>query len=325
MLPVLIGLAALAATAAPATTDKPAVPDLGPALAEARAYAAHDGETVWSGYGQAPFGFLLIEPEREVLLCQPGQVEGFSPDGADAATGCARAVRPRSGMPDRLLAAMAIFGPPSTIVMGTPQSTGRSRGSWVRTILHEHFHQYQDEQPGMYERQKALGLSDPADKSGMWMLNYPFPYADATVGAAYARASDALADAVEARGKPEFPAAFDRYLAARAAFQASVPERDWRYLEFELWKEGVARWTEVTLGRRYPDPEVRKAADALDAAALKQLRKPDLATQQRELVYAYGAAEAALIDSCKPDWRKAYFDQLTLAPLLKSARAACGG
>ncbi|MBS0296438.1 MAG: hypothetical protein JSR45_09010 [Proteobacteria bacterium] len=324
MMRMLMSLGALAATAAPAATDTSAALDLGPTLAEVRAYAARDGDTVWPGYGQAPLGFLLIEPEREVLLCQPGRVEGFTPDGSDAATGCARAIRPRSGMPDRLLAAMAIFGPPSTIVMGTPQSTGRSRASWTRTILHEHFHQFQDEQPGMYERQKALGLSDPSDRSGMWMLNYPFPYADAAVGDAYARASNALADAVEARGKPDFTAAFDRYLAARAAFQASVPERDWRYLEFELWKEGVARWTEVALGRRYPDPEVRKAADALDAAALKQLRKPDLAAQQRELVYAYGAAEAALIDSCKPDWRKAYFDQLALAPLLKSARAACG-
>ena len=43
------------------------------------------------------------------------------------------------------------------------------------TVLHEHFHQLQQSQPGYFQGVEALGLSG-GDQTGMWMLNYPFPY-----------------------------------------------------------------------------------------------------------------------------------------------------
>jgi hypothetical protein len=313
----LVLAALLAADPAPAEPI-----ELAPALAQARGFAGSVDGLVWPGYGTAPFGFLLLEKEGETLLCQPGKPGGFTAAGTDAATGCARWTRARSGLPDGMLAAMPLLGPPSTIVMGTPAATGRSRGYWLRTILHEHFHQWQTSLPDYYARVGALGLAH-GDETGMWMLNFPFPYDREAAGAAYATASFALADALARRGSPGFPAAFDRYAAARRRFAKSVSAEEWRYLDFQLWQEGTARWTEIQLGKIYPDARVREAAQGLENATLDELRKPDLKRQGRELAYPFGSAEAMLMSACGTAWRDAYPKVLGHDTLLPITRKAC--
>ncbi len=311
--------AAIVAPSAQASAPTAAV---GPHLAQVRSFAASEGENVWPGYGRAAFGFLLVTDSEESLLCRKQVPSGFKPAGTDAATGCKRYTRAPSGMPATLLAAMPLFGPPSVIVMGTPHSTGRSEASWVRTILHEHFHQWQYELPGYFTRTKALDLH-AGDETGMWILNYPFPYSDAEVTAAFSEASHRLAEAVAARGTPRFILAFDSYLAARRAVAARAGERNWRYLDFQLWQEGVARWTEIRLGKWYPYEEVRESAIQLEQATLESLREPKLAETKREVVYAHGAAEAMLLQACWPQWRDFYVNQLALGPLLDAARKKC--
>lgn len=305
-----------------ATSQPTPAPSLDATLAEVRHFAGAEGERLWPGYGGAPFGFLLIDGNAETLLCRDVVPQGFTPAGREPATGCSRATRPRSGLPDTLLAAMPLFGPPSTIVMGTPAGTGRAEPDWIRTILHEHFHQWQAELPDYYARLDALDLKD-GDETGMWALNFPFPYADAEAGRRHREAAAALADAVAARGSPAFPAAFDRYLNARRAFAGAVGTRNWRYAEFQLWQEGVARWTEIALGRLYPDERVRTAAAALEARTLAGLHTEDLTGRGREFVYAYGAAEAMLLEACDPSWRQAYVSAVALGPLLERARPRC--
>lgn len=296
--------------------------ELGPVVARTRAFASGMGETLWPGYGSAPFGFLLLEAEKEVLLCQPGEPRGFTFEGVDEASGCKRWSRPRTKMPATFLAAMPLLGPPASIVMGTPESTGRSPAAWQRTILHEHFHQWQWAQPDHYARVDRLDLKG-GDETGMWMLNFPFPYDEAAVGDAHAKASIALADAVDSRGRPHFLSAFDRYLEARRQFSAAVSPRDWRYLELQLWQEGTARWTEIQLGKIYPDAEVRESALALEKTTLAELRKPNMQERKREFAYAYGAGEAMLMSACGPAWREAYPAAVGHRELLVKARKAC--
>lgn len=189
MLATILAATALAAAQPPAEITQ--------RLAEARAFAATSGKRLWSGYGEAPFGFLLVNGDTETLVCGDQLPDGFTPAGTDSATGCRRYTRPRSGLPDNLLAAMPVFGPPSTIIMGTPSSTGRNEADWTRTILHEHFHQWQDSFPDIFARMQALNLTN-GDKTGMWMLNYPFPYDAPTTLEAFAPAAQALAEAVAA-------------------------------------------------------------------------------------------------------------------------------
>lgn len=312
----------LCAAAAALVGASPPTVDVGPHLEQIRAFSVSEGEKVWSGYGSAPFGFLLIGMKEESLLCRDVIPRGFVPAGIDKATGCRRFTRERSGLPDNLLAAMPIFGPPSVIVMGTPNSTGRSEAGWVRTILHEHFHQWQYDLPDYFIRIKALDLHG-GDETGMWALNYAFPYDDAGVTESFNQASQKLADAVAARGTPQFASAFDSYLSARQTLAARAGERNWRYLEFQLWQEGIARWTEIRLGKWYPRQDVRDSAVELEQATLKELRAPKLSEKKREVVYAYGAAEAMLMQACGDHWRAGYPNALALGPLLHSARRNC--
>ena len=297
--------------------------DLGSHLSQVRSFSASEGEAVWPGYGTAPFGFLLVGDKDETLLCRDSAPDGFAPAAAEKATGCKRYTRARSALPNTFLAAMPIFGPPAVIVMGTPESTRRTEASWVRTILHEHFHQWQNALPDYYGRTAALDLTS-GDETGMWMLNYPFPYDDPQVVAAFNQASNKLADAVAARATPQFGSAFDSYLTARQSLAERSGERNWRYMEFQLWQEGVARWTEIRLGKWYPRQDVRDSAAKLEQATLDELRSPKLTEMKREVVYAYGTAEAMLLQACGAGWRAAYPQQMALGPLLEAARSKCG-
>lgn len=310
--PLVAILAALPA-AAFATPEDPGVPAL---LAGTQAHARTAGEALWPGYGSAPFGLLLVEAEGERLFCQPAP-SGFTLRDPDPITGCEVSWRVRSRLPNNLLAAMPVFGLPSTIVVGTPAATGRTPAAWSRTLLHEHFHQWQTALPGYYARVDALDLKD-GDETGMWMLNFPVSYADAGAVASHANASMALVAALQARGRPDFPTALRHYLSTRSAFAATLGSRSWRYVEFQLWQEGVARWTEIELGRSHPDPEVRASAEALEREVLTTLSAPNLATQGRLFAYPHGAGEAMLLEICNPGWRAQYLTVLELGSLLTS-------
>jgi hypothetical protein len=317
----LMSLALLSMSAATPHPKEPSL-DVSRAVADVRRFASSARANLWQDYGKAPFGFLLVSGDQERLFCQEPAPPGFRPAGRDGPTGCSSYARPRSGLPDSLLAAMPVFGPPSTIVMGTPETTGRSNADWTRTVLHEHFHQWQDSLPNFYDRAAALGLAGP-DNSGMWMLNYPFPYSDARVVASFNTASHALGRALDARGTPTLRARFADYLSARRDLAETAGEKNWRYAEFELWKEGVARWTEIQLGKRYPDQAVRNSAIELENRSRAWLNHPDLAGAGREFVYPFGAGEAALLEFCMPSWRREYPKVLALGPLLEKAHRTC--
>lgn len=314
-------LGALILSLAQPAAASPAEP-LGPELASLRAFARGPGERIWPGFGEAPFGMLLLRERQELLLCHPAAPPGFTPDGRDEATGCARLVRPRGNLPAGLLAAMPVFGPPSTIVMGTPEATGLALPRWRATVLHEHFHQWQAALPDYYRRVAALDLA-AGDETGMWMLNFPFPYAEPAAAAAFAGTSRALAAALAARGTRRFRARLADYLARRDAFAATAGERNWRYFEFQLWQEGIARWTELAMGRASTDRAMRANADAREAELVAMLREPDLPRYGRVAVYALGAGEGLLMEACHSPWRARYPQLLALGPLLRDAVRTC--
>lgn len=320
---ILLGLPAIGPDGAVAASPDPASLEMRMArdFEPLRRFAQSSGDQLWPGYGSAPFGVLLVLPSQEVLLCQNESPAGFV--RSDAIAGCDRSVRPRSNLPDNLLAAMGVFGPQETIVVGTPEATSRTYPAWLRTLFHEHFHQWQASRPGYQEAMTALSLAGD-DRSGMWMLNFPVPYDDPALGAAFARASLSLAAAVEAKDPGDFKARVRDYLDARKAFASAAGDRNWRYIEFQLWQEGVARWTEIRLGQAYSDPAIRAASDALDQETRAALRSPNLKGQRRVFVYAYGAAEAMLLDRCDPSWRGRYLRAPALGALLEDAVRTCG-
>ncbi len=283
-------------------------------IADIRSFVASRGNDVWAGYADAPFGLLLIDDRGEALLCDERVPGGFSLAGIEPVTGCPVSYGPSSWRNPAFRAAMPAFGPPSVIAVGTPAGTGQALADWQLTVMHEHFHQWQADLPDYYPRVQALDLSG-GDQTGMWMLNYPFPYDAPAFAAAFDRASSALDKALAAEEGEAFDTALDNFLSARRAMRGTVSEAEWRYFEFQLWQEGVARWTEIALGKLHPDETVRQAAQAARMRAMARLRSPQIAADGRIAIYSYGYGEAALLEKAGAEWRKLYPGLLALGPL----------
>ncbi|HEU5358555.1 MAG TPA: hypothetical protein VFU45_05530, partial [Gemmatimonadales bacterium] len=171
-------------------TGTPSIPDADRSrIAEAFRVADGVGDRIWPGWHAVPFAILLITDSTEFLIHHPHPTSDFTPAGTDPALGPIW-VRPRR-LPVTLLATAPFVGGIPTIAVGRAEAVGQSSVEWVLTLLHEHFHQLQYGQPGYYAAVAALGLAH-GDSTGMWMLNYPFPYDSVPV----VRAIDSLAAAL---------------------------------------------------------------------------------------------------------------------------------
>jgi len=263
---------------------------------------------------------LLIGDEHEVLLRHPQPPEDFTHAGYDETLRSDVYVRPRQ-MPPNLLATFPISGVP-TAVVGPPEPTGKSSTQWVLTLLHEHFHQLQYTQPDYYDATGALDLARH-DTTGMWMLNYPFPYDSTALAARFAAVQQTARQALDAIGTEDFAPRLSTYRAARELLNDALAEDDYRYLSFQLWQEGIARHTEYRVAHAaaaHHTPSnaflalddatsYEKAADAIYDGILQALTDGTLAAYKRVAFYALGAAEGLLLDAARPDWHRRYFDE----------------
>ena len=279
------------------------------------------GDRIWPGWSRVPFAVVLVTPETEFFIRHGAPPADAVTIGWDTLLRSEVYARPRT-FPPRLLATFPVEGI-STVVVGQPENTSASSPTdWVVILLHEHFHQLQEAQPGFYAKVAALGLSR-GDQTGMWMLNYPFPYEASAVEKAYADAAQALR---AARGGGDAGA----FLAARTRFRRTVGGDDLKYLDFQLWKEGVARYTQVQVARfagateRYaPLPAFAalpgyvtytELARDLAETILDELANLKLPEDRRIVFYPFGAGEALLLDRLRPCWKDQYFSNMfTLA------------
>lgn len=139
---------------------------------------------------------------------------------------------------------------------------------------------------------------------------------------AFASAASRLRSALERPDKERLAALRD-YMAVRDVLGSTVSPDDRRYLEFQLWQEGVARWTEIAASERSRDPAMRKVGRAQRQAVLDELDRADLRSRQRAALYAFGAAEAMLLEQCGARWRNRYPAVMSMAPLLRAALDDC--
>lgn len=291
----LIGAAGIAvATPAPADLQN---------IALSTAVVQRVGDSIWPKWAQTPFEIDLLTTNGPALINIP---KSFAPPQ----------------FPRNLEATLILDGGP-IVVIGQPQYTqAKTPIRWSVTLLHEHFHQWQQSWPEYGDAVTALNLAR-GDKTGMWMLNYAFPYGDPRVDAAYALMSERLADALDALRTPHFGDALATYLKARVAFKESLSPDDYRYFAFECWQEGTARYTEIVAARlaaqtHASDPSflsdaqasgLREDADRTYAGVLKRLRSLPLAQEKRVDFYAVGAGEALILDGVAPNWRERYLDR----------------
>lgn len=277
------------------------------------------GEKIWPGWSEAPFAILLLTKEREFLVYHPNPTSDFVALGYDSVLVSKVFARDRIHDLHLLATFPAVAGVP-TIVIGQPKNTEASHSTrWVITLLHEHFHQWQMSQPDYYRDVNALGLSS-GDSTGMWMLNYPFPYEDDKVGSVFAEMCDRLHAALTGVGTSGHDRRVDAYLAARAKFADAVTAEQYAYFSFQVWQEGVARYTEYAVAARSQGtyrssaafaglPDVVPFSD--DARATRDQILADLSGMSlkksgRVAFYSAGAGEALLLDKESPRWREQY-------------------
>lgn len=323
---LVVGIATLLVSGNAATLPadhQPEVPAMADAdrvcIDEARHLAKAVGDTLWQGWNDAPFAILLVTPEREFLVGHPEPTPDFVRMGVDTLLDSAVWTRPRQ-FDVGLLASFPAVGATPTIVIGQPANTAaRSSPRWVLTLLHEHFHQWQYSRPGYYQGVAALGLAG-TDTSGSWMLNYPFPYKNPDVAARFETMCARLGEAISTPEAEPLTNAVSAYLAAKRALRDAVSKDDYAYLNFQLWQEGIARYTESRIAsfaatRHTPRPGYLALPDAAPYAAVAQelsagihaqLKSPKLAENGRSAFYAVGAGEGLLLDRVRPGWRADY-------------------
>jgi hypothetical protein len=285
-----------AALAASATAQDAANIDLSMKIVE------HVGDALWPAWSKTPFQIDLLTADGPVLI---NVARPFTP--------------PK--FPRDVEATLTLDTGP-IIVIGQPRYTESATPTrWSVTLLHEHFHQWQYSWPPYNTAARALGLAR-GDSSGMWMLNYPFPYVDARVDAAYSQLSNRLADALLAIRSARFTDAVKDYLQSRDAFEALIAADDYKYFAFQCWQEGTARYTEIAVAQRAAYAHETDRAFLTDAQAaalmddanrtysgvLKRLRSVPLQEDKRVDFYAVGAGEALLLDQIAPGWHERYLD-----------------
>ena len=293
-------------------------------IAEAYHLAEAVQESIWSGWSEVPFVVLLVTPADEFLVGHPYPSEDFAPLGHDSLLGTHVHHRPSSGSyPTSFLATFPAVRGVNTVVIGQPEHTGKSSTYWVITALHEHFHQLQYTRAGYFDRVAALDLAG-GDETGMWQINYPFPYESEEVAErfmAYKTALEAALAAAGGDGGGRAPGSVSR--RPDPVLREGLSEPDYRYLSFQLWQEGVARYTEYAVAAAAadgyePTPAFRAlddyvpyaaALDTLRAGLAEEMATLDLASWQRVVFYPVGASEAMLLDEVSPDWRRRYHDE----------------
>ena len=278
--------------------------------------AAGIQDGIWAGWSGVPAPLMLVTPDWEFLTHHPAPPKELKSVG-DAVYARARQ------FPTSLQATFPAFGPPAVMVVGEPTNTASKTSTpWLFILMHEHFHQLQWAQPGYLEAVNGLGLSH-GDTSGMWMLNYPFPYEKAEVARGFGELRDLVLRALSESRDAEFRKLAREYVEHRKKFFAQFSDEDHKYLSFQLWQEGVARYTEVksaeAAAQHRPTAEFAALADyeafssyATKARAntLNELRQADLATRKRTVVYSFGAAEGFLLDRWRPGWKEQYFKRM---------------
>jgi hypothetical protein len=292
-------------------------------LAEAFDLAEAVGDSIWKNWHEAPFAVLLVTPDYEFLVRHPAPSPGFIRTGYDSLLESEVFYRKRTQPLNFLATFPAIAGSLiPVIVVGQAQNTSAKTSTpWVVSLLHEHFHQWQMSQPDYYEQVDDLGLSR-GDQTGMWMLNFPFPYDSSLVQSSFADLSNLLRKAVQT-SKMQRDTHVETYLAAREKFRRLLNPDEFKYFSFQLWQEGMARYTEYHIARLAAShfrvsgrfralldyTPFADVANSIHHTIMERLQKARLAESRREVFYPFGAAEGLLLDYLNPDWRRFYLEE----------------
>ena len=303
-------------------------------LAEAFRLGDKLGNRLWADWNTAPFAVLLVTPEHEFLIRHPKPSSDFVLVNYDPLLQSKVYYRRRT-QPQNLLATFPLVGGVPTIVIGQAENTAKETSTpWIITMLHEHFHQLQYSRPGYYDDVNALGLTR-GDRTGMWMLNYPFPYDWHEMQMLFSHLGHSLANVLQAKTRSDYSAGLSTYLKQRREIENTLSPDDYRYLSFQMWQEGISRYTEYRIAKLAAESwrpskafrmlkdyrQFGDVAEEIRLGILSELTSVKVAESRRVIFYSLGAGEGLLLDRVNPRWRQRYFvDKFYLDKYFSPAR-----
>ena len=275
------------------------------------------GEQIWNGISKVPFTIILVSDTIEFLVYHPYPSNDFTLLGYDSLLQSNVLYR-KAQFNKHFLATFPAVNGVNCIVVGTPENTGKTSTQWIITLLHEHFHQYQYTYPDYYANVDKLGLA-AEDKTGMWMLNYPFAYADININERFNKYVKCLSRVVNSITQKTFWPNFKLYITEREKFKQLLDTNDYKYFSFQIWQEGLARYTEykfLELLKTYkPSDGIKKLTDFIPyskyendlyQSELQLLTDLILNKHQRICFYTIGFAEGLLLDKLNANWHDSY-------------------
>ncbi|MCI0450347.1 MAG: hypothetical protein L0Y79_11300 [Chlorobi bacterium] len=289
------------------------------------------GHKLWNDWDKSTFGILLVTSNNEYLINHPNPGEEFKLVGFDSVLSTDIYTRGRK-FPTNFLATFNAVSNIPTVVVGQPENAGRSSLGWLKALLHEHFHQYQYSQADYVEKTKVLDLAGD-DSTGMWMLNYPFPYEEDKVAGQYRTLTLAAKNTAFAERGKDFENNYNLYRKEREKFKNLLSEKDYRYFSFQIWQEGIAQYTENQMiqimkdAKYQPSDEFRSLTDYKDIDSfyvrvinnlMENAELLDLRTSKRACFYTLGALEGMILDKVNPKWNDLYLkDKLSIDSYFK--------
>jgi len=110
-------------------------------------------------------------------------------------------------------------------------------------------------------------------------------------------------------------------LKQRREVENTLSPDDYRYLSFQMWQEGISRYTEYRIAKlaaksERPSKAFRmlkdyrpfgEVAEEIRLGILSELTSVKLAESRRVFFYSLGAGEGLLLDRVSPRWRQRYF------------------
>lgn len=285
-------------------------------ISEARKISSQFGDLIWEGFNKPPFSILFVTDEMEYLMDHYYQPDDF--EQLDYDTVIQTTIHHRPSQMNKAFLATFPFAGLNTIVIGTPENTGLNTTEWIITLLHERFHQYQYTSPNYLLDINDLNLAN-GDETGMWQLNYPFPYKDPLVINAYEVYTNALYNAVKAIGTDDWDKAKKVFFEARKSFKERLSSDDYKYISFQWYQEGVARYTEYAflekLAGYTPSYELKELPDfiafddykeAFFEKHIENVRSLKLEEVGRITVYDVGFAETLILRKLNAGWDENY-------------------
>ncbi len=149
----------------------------------------------------------------------------------------------------------------------------------------------------------------------MWQLNYAFPYDSSIIIEQYKKYIAALSKSFSSIDNRSFKKDFKIYISERNKFRQLLKPADYRYFSFQVWQEGIARYSEYKflqeLDNYQPSKDIIQLPDFISFKEYKSefiirekngLEKLKLNIDKRICFYAVGFAEGILLDKLNPEW-----------------------